>query len=68
MNIWDLQANSLGVILYATDGPTEGSTHRVSLEPGSDLTGQPQEVVNLAAATWTPAVIAAYKETLLPGV
>lgn len=36
--------------------------HRTSLTPGQDLTGQPDNVVAVAQAAWTPEVIAAYEE------
>jgi len=35
--------------------------HRTSLTPAQDLTGQPANVVSIATAAWTPAVIAAYQ-------
>ncbi|NBR62537.1 MAG: hypothetical protein EBT86_13090 [Actinobacteria bacterium] len=35
--------------------------HRSSLTPGQDLTGQPEKVVAIAQAAWTPEVIAAYQ-------
>ena len=38
--------------------------HRYILTPGSDLTGQPEQVVTVATAAWTPEVIAAYEEQL----
>lgn len=38
------------------------SFHRYCLAPGSDLTGQPEQVVTVATAAWTPEVIAAYEE------
>ena len=34
---------------------------RYCLAPGSDLTGQPEQVVTVATAVWTPEVIAAYQ-------
>ena len=34
---------------------------RYCLTPGSDLTGQPEQVVTVATAVWTPEVIAAYQ-------
>jgi hypothetical protein len=37
------------------------SYHRWSFEPGSDVTAQPSNVQAIAAAAWTPAVIAAYE-------
>jgi hypothetical protein len=35
--------------------------HRYCLAPGSDLTSQPDQVVAIATAVWTPEVIAAYE-------
>ena len=35
--------------------------HRYCLAPGSDLTGQTDQVVSVANALWTPEVIAAYE-------
>jgi len=45
------------------DGDTEiaKSYHRNSFAPGADLTGQPDNVVAIAAAAWTPEVLAAYE-------
>lgn len=37
------------------------SFHRGVLEPGDDTTGQDQRVIDVAAATWTPQVIADYE-------
>lgn len=37
---------------------------RYCLVPGSGLTGQPDQVVTVATAAWTPEVIAAYQEQL----
>ena len=57
-----------GIILYreATriieDGVQLTQTyHRTSLTPGQDLTGQPDKVVAIAEAAWTPEVVAAYE-------
>ena len=57
-----------GIVLYreATrileDGVQLSQTyHRSSLTPGQDLTGQPEKVVAIANAAWTPEVIAAYQ-------
>ena len=36
------------------------SYHRWSFSPGSDVSNQPANVQAIAAAAWTPAVIAAY--------
>ena len=44
------------------DGNLLSSTyHRSSFAPGSDVTAQPSNVQAIAAAAWTPAVIAAYE-------
>lgn len=57
-----------GIILYreATriieDGKELTKTyHRSSLTPGQDLIGQPEKVVAIAQAAWTPELIAAYQ-------
>jgi hypothetical protein len=57
-----------GIILYreATriieDGVELTKTyHRSSLTPGQDLTDQPEKVVAIAQAAWTPEVVAAYE-------
>jgi hypothetical protein len=60
------QNNSLFVttgVDYDSDGAVVGSeiTSQYTLVPGDDLTGQPVEVVNIANALWTPAVVEAYK-------
>ena len=34
---------------------------RYCLPPGSDLTGQPEQVVAIANAVWTPEAISAYQ-------
>lgn len=34
--------------------------NRYCLAPGSDLAGQPEQVVAIANAVWTPAAVAAY--------
>jgi hypothetical protein len=36
---------------------------RYVLTPGSDLTGQPEQVVAIANALWTPEAVAAYNAT-----
>jgi hypothetical protein len=60
------QNNSLFVttgIDYDNSGSIVGSeiTSQYTLNPGDSLEGQPTEVVNIANALWTPAVVAAYK-------
>lgn len=42
--------------------------HRYVLVPGSDLTSQPEEVVKIANAVWTPESIAAYNASLKPRI
>jgi hypothetical protein len=39
---------------------------RYCLPPGSDLTGQPEQVVAIANAVWTPAAVAAYAAAQTP--
>jgi len=58
--------NSLFVttgIDYDNSGTIVGSeiTSQYTLNPGDSLEGQPVEVVNIANALWTPAVVEAYK-------
>ena len=38
--------------------------HRHVVVPGQDLTGEPNEVQLIAAALWTPEVIAAYEASI----
>ena len=62
------QNNSLFVttgIDYDSDGAIVGQeiTAQYTLNPGDSLEGQPVEVVNIANALWTPAVVEAYKLT-----
>lgn len=40
------------------------SYRRTSLFPGQDLTGQPQQVVDVANLTWTAEKIAAFQEKM----
>ena len=48
---------------YDSSGTLVGSeiTSQYTLNPGDSLEGQPTEVVNIANALWTPAVVEAYK-------
>ena len=60
------QNNSLFVttgVDYDNSGTIVGSeiTSQYTLNPGDSLEGQPTEVVNIANALWTPAVVEAYK-------
>ncbi len=40
--------------------------NRYCLTPGSDLTDQPDQVVAIANAIWTPEAIAAYNASIQP--
>ena len=42
--------------------------HRYCLAPGSDLTGQPEQVVTVATAAWTAEVVAAYQAQLATNI
>ena len=60
------QNNSLFVttgVDYDSDGAIVGSeiTSQYTLNPGDSLEGQPTEVVSIANALWTTAVVEAYK-------
>jgi len=60
------QNNSLFVttgVDYDNNGAVVGSeiTSQYTLVPGDSLEGQPPEVVKIANALWTPAVVEAYK-------
>ena len=48
---------------YDNDGTIVGQeiTSQYTLNPGDSLDGQPTEVVNIANALWTAAVVEAYK-------
>lgn len=48
---------------YDSSGTIVGSeiTAQYTLYPGDSLEGQPPEVVKIANALWTPAVVEAYK-------
>lgn len=68
------QNNSLFVttgVDYDSDGAVVGSeiVAQYTLNPGDSLEGQPTEVVSIANALWTTAVVEAFKLTLpLPWV
>ena len=42
--------------------------HRYVLAPGSDLAGQPEQVVAVATAAWTPEIVAAYQAQLVTNI
>ena len=43
------------------------SHHRHVVVPGQDVTGEPQEVQDIAGVLWTSGVITAYQESLSSG-
>ena len=43
------------------------SHHRHIVVPGDDVTGEAQEVQDIAAALWTSGVIAAYQASISSG-
>ena len=43
------------------------SHHRHVVVPGQDVTGEPQEVQDIAGVLWTSGVIAAYQASLSSG-
>jgi len=50
------------------DGVEVGRTfHRNVVVPGQDVSNEPAEVQAIAAALWTPEVIAAYKASVAEG-
>ena len=53
-------------IIIKEDGKVISRTyHRFTLTPGQDLTNQPEKVVAIAQAAWTPEVVAAYEAAQL---
>ena len=69
VNIVSVQVNANNSLFvttgvdYDNNGAAAGSeiTSQYTLNPGDSLEGQPTEVVNIANALWTPAVVEAYK-------
>lgn len=43
---------------------TDGKAHRRVIHPGDDLSGESQEVVDLAGKTWTPEIVSAWEAHL----
>lgn len=58
-----VEVSSNGCIFVTTK--VDDTTYRQCLEPGDDLTGQPDEVVSAAEAAWTPEVLQAFS-SLIP--
>jgi hypothetical protein len=70
-NIDQITVTENGTILYreATRIMEDGnelskSFHRTILAPAQDITGVPANVAAICNVAWTPAVIAAYEESL----
>jgi hypothetical protein len=66
-NIDQITVTENGIVLYREvtrileDGVEISKTyHRTSLVPAQDLTGVPDNVIEIANVAWTPEVIAAY--------
>tara|TARA_R110000772_G_scaffold239003_1_gene351025 strand:+ start:703 stop:945 length:243 start_codon:yes stop_codon:yes gene_type:complete len=61
---------SIGVrradIVLKDDVEVGRSYHRSVFQPGDDVSGEVQEVQDVAAAVWTPEVVAAYQASLTP--
>ena len=62
-----VEAHSTGVVMVRSilrkDG-VDDEYIRQTLEPGQDVSNEPEEVQSFCAATWTPEVIAAWNEKL----
>jgi DNA-binding transcriptional LysR family regulator len=70
-NIDQITVTENGIVLYREvtrileDGVEISKTyHRTSLVPAQDLTGVPDNVIEIANVAWTPEVIAAYQAQL----
>ena len=61
---------SIGVrradIVLKDDVEVARSYHRSCFQPGSDVSGQVQEVQDVAAAVWTSDVVATHQASLTP--
>jgi len=57
-----VSVNSIGVV-SASLLNADGTTHRVSLSPGSPIDGLPTEVQEAALAAWTPEVVQAFADS-----
>lgn len=67
-NISDLTSNERGIVFYAIYEPIlenekqiGQNCHRVSLVPGSDLSGQPKNVVDFCNSVWTEQIVTNYR-------
>ncbi len=61
---------SIGVrradIVFKDDVEVGRSYHRSCFQPGDDVSGEVQEVRDVAAVVWTPEVVAAHQSLLTP--
>ncbi len=61
---------SIGVrradIVLKDDVEVGRSYHRSVFQPGDDVSGEVQEVRDVAAVVWTPEVVAAHQDSLKP--
>jgi hypothetical protein len=67
-NIDQITVTESGIVLYREvtrvieDGKEIAKTyHRTSLTPGQDIAGQPEKVIAVCNAAWSPEIIAAYQ-------
>lgn len=67
-NVDQITVTESGIVLYREvtrvieDGREIAKTyHRTSLTPGQDIAGQPEKVIAVCNAAWTPEIIAAYQ-------
>tara|TARA_R110000764_G_scaffold184429_1_gene270041 strand:- start:26 stop:274 length:249 start_codon:yes stop_codon:yes gene_type:complete len=51
-------------IIKEDDTELSRSFHRYALSPDADLTGQPQEIIDIANIMWTDEIKAAYQASL----
>ena len=52
-------------IIKEDDTELSRSFHRYALSPNADLTGQPQEIIDIASIMWTDEIKTAYTASLV---
>jgi hypothetical protein len=52
-------------IIKEDDTELSRSFHRYALSPNADLTGQPQEIIDIASIMWTDEIKTAYEASLV---
>ena len=67
-NVDQITVTESGIVLYREvtrvieDGKEIAKTyHRTSLTPGQDIAGQPEKVIAVCNAAWTPEIVAAHQ-------